>query len=85
MFFHTVYLFANMRTNLLQVIRRCPLILFQIPSDILNSIFSIAVAGMTLQERLALRAVMSFIVSFSHVPRFRVFLCDLHFFRFYLG
>ncbi|CAM0140607.1 unnamed protein product [Umbelopsis sp. WA50703] len=44
-----------------RVIRRCPLILFQIPSDILNSIFSIAVAGMTLQERLALRAVMSFI------------------------
>lgn len=44
--------------------RRCPLILFQMPNEILNSIFSVAVAGMTLQERLALRAVMSFIVSF---------------------
>ncbi|KAG2172850.1 hypothetical protein INT43_000200, partial [Umbelopsis isabellina] len=46
-----------------RVMRRCPLILFQMPSEILKSIFSVAVAGMTLQERLALRAVMSFIVS----------------------
>ncbi|KAI8584692.1 hypothetical protein K450DRAFT_217528 [Umbelopsis ramanniana AG] len=43
-----------------RVIRRCPLILFQLPPDILNSIFSVAIAGMTLQERLALKAVMSF-------------------------
>jgi len=43
-----------------RVIRRCPIILFQVPPDILNSIFSVAIVGMVLQERLALRAIMAF-------------------------
>jgi hypothetical protein len=32
------------------------------PPDILNTIFTVAIAGMTIQERLALKAVMSFMV-----------------------
>ncbi|RUS35251.1 armadillo-type protein [Jimgerdemannia flammicorona] len=49
--------------NLLsRVIRRCPLAFYQLPGDMLDTILMFAVAGMGLQERLALKSALSFMV-----------------------
>ncbi|RUP09028.1 hypothetical protein BC936DRAFT_140099 [Jimgerdemannia flammicorona] len=51
--------------NLLsRVIRRCPLAFYQLPGDMLDTILMFAVAGMGLQERLALKSALSFMADF---------------------
>lgn len=44
------------------MIRRCPLAFYQLPADMLDTILMFAVAGMGLQERLALKAALGFMV-----------------------
>lgn len=46
-----------------KTIRRCPSVFFQLPHEMLNTIFCFAIAGMGLQERLALRASLNFMAS----------------------
>ncbi|RUS20345.1 armadillo-type protein [Endogone sp. FLAS-F59071] len=50
--------------NLLsRMIRRCPLAFYQLPTDVLDTILMFAVAGMGLQERLALKAALGFMLT----------------------
>lgn len=46
-----------------QCIRRCPMVFFHLPHDMINAILQFAIAGMCLQERLALKAALNFMVS----------------------
>lgn len=45
-------------------IRRCPMVFFHLPHDMINAILQFAIAGMCLQERLALKAALNFMADF---------------------
>jgi hypothetical protein len=45
-----------------RAIRRCPLSFYQLPPNMINTTFMFAIAGMGLQERLALKAALNFMV-----------------------
>ncbi|CEG82569.1 hypothetical protein RMATCC62417_16625 [Rhizopus microsporus] len=50
--------------NLLsRTIRRCPLAFYELPSEMIHIIFMFVIAGMGLQERLALKAALNFVAS----------------------
>ncbi|KAG2223171.1 hypothetical protein INT45_011517 [Circinella minor] len=51
--------------NLLsRTIGRCPMTFYQLPPDMINTVFLFAIAGMGLQERLALKAALIFMAEF---------------------
>ena len=45
-----------------QFLKRCPLLLYSLPSDMFNNIMTFSVAGLGLQERLALKSAVTFMV-----------------------
>ncbi|KAG1452434.1 hypothetical protein G6F55_008680 [Rhizopus delemar] len=47
-----------------RTIRRCPIAFYELPTDIINTIFMFVIAGMGLQERLALKAALNFVAEF---------------------
>ncbi|CAO3671228.1 unnamed protein product [Rhizopus microsporus] len=51
--------------NLLsRTIRRCPLAFYELPNEMIHVIFMFVIAGMGLQERLALKAALNFVADF---------------------
>ncbi|CEP13227.1 hypothetical protein [Parasitella parasitica] len=52
-----------------RAITRCPLAFYQLPPDIMNTIFLFVIAGMGLQEKLALKAALNFMGIGGRVPR----------------
>lgn len=53
-----------------RAIRRCPLAFYQLPPNMINTIFMFVIAGMGLQERLALKAALNFMVRFFFICHF---------------
>lgn len=51
----------------IQTVRRCPMVFFHLPQDMINAILQFAIAGMCLQERLALKAALNFMVSWATI------------------
>ncbi|KAI9468486.1 MAG: armadillo-type protein [Benjaminiella poitrasii] len=47
-----------------RTIVRCPLAFYQLPIEMINTIFMFVIAGMQLQERLALKAALNFMADF---------------------
>ncbi|KAG0181559.1 hypothetical protein DFQ29_007920 [Apophysomyces sp. BC1021] len=50
--------------DILKTIVRCPVVFYQLPRVMINTIFMFGIAGMNLQERLALKATLNFMADF---------------------